>query len=142
MDVLAQAGRNIAETDAGGLCGPRNPAFMTYLRSCFADACNERLHVTYVDAGGWYLGDEMLALGGAHYASIRARLLFTRAFAAEASGFILAHNHPSGVCRPSPVDIHSTNKVRYLASALDMVLVDHLILTQNETYSMQSGNIM
>lgn len=119
-----------------------SPEFLTFLRSHFEGASEERLHATYFDSAGHYLADETLVVGQSHSAVTRARSLFGKALAADARGFILAHNHPSGICRPSDDDIRSTDRVRKLAAALDMALLDHLIVTKAEIYSMQSGRLL
>lgn len=119
-----------------------DPRFLTFVRSHFENAREERLHVTYLDSAGHYLADETLATGLTHCAATRARTLFAKAMAADAKGFILAHNHPSGICRPSEDDIRSTDRVRHLAAALDIPLIDHLIVTTAHIYSMQSGRLL
>lgn len=117
----------------------RNPAFLQYLRSHFADAADERLHATYCDERGDYLHDEMLVSGSSSVVATRARVLFGRALALGANGLLLAHNHPSGCCRPSSNDLFATNRMRDIAAALDIILLDHLILTHEEIYSMRIG---
>ncbi len=119
-----------------------NPEFLKFLRTHFEGANEERLHVTYFDSAGYYLTDETLVAGLPHSAVTSARNLFGKALAADARGFILAHNHPSGICRPSVDDIRSTDRVRRLAAALGMALLDHLIVTKAEIYSMQSGRLL
>ena len=39
--------------------------------------------------------------------------------ALQANGLLLAHNHPSGNCRPSAQDIRSTRLLRDLGQMLD-----------------------
>ena len=56
-----------------------------------------------------------------------------------ARGLIVAHNHPSGDCRPSRSDILATHRLKEVAIALDIELIDHLILTENAVYSMRAG---
>lgn len=120
----------------------KSPVFMHYLKSHFAGAAEERLHATYCDGRGDYLHDEILTYGSVGFVATRARLLFGRALALGASGLLLAHNHPSGRCRPSRDDLSATNRLRDIAAALDIVLHDHLILTQNEIYSMRTGGYL
>lgn len=117
----------------------RNPSFLRYLQSHFSGALEERFHATYCDGRGRYLHDEMLVCGSPGSVGMRARLVFSRALAFGATGLLLAHNHPSGRCRPSSDDLSATNRIRDIASALDIVLLDHLILTWDEIYSMRLG---
>ena len=48
---------------------------------------------------------------------------------------ILIHNHPSGTLKPSQSDINITSKVKNAAKLLDIILLDHLILTEDTYYS-------
>ncbi len=57
-----------------------------------------------------------------------ARRLLGLALAGDARGLILAHNHPSGVSRPSAADLKLTSELARLLRAVDIVLIDHLIL--------------
>lgn len=120
----------------------RNPDFLRYLQSRFAGALEERFHATYSDGRGHYLHDEVLVRGTPDSVGLRSRQLFGRALALGATGLVLAHNHPSGECRPSSDDLSATNRMRDIASALDMVLLDHLILARDEIYSMRLGGYL
>ncbi|MDC0886675.1 JAB domain-containing protein [Altererythrobacter sp.] len=119
-----------------------DPVFLRYLHSRFADASEERLHVVYCDAGQRYLFDETHVIGGAHSLTLRARPLVHRALALGASGLILAHNHLSGVCRPSPADITATHNLQLLGSALELSVIDHLIFTRQRVFSMLAGGYL
>lgn len=115
------------------------PHFLRYLQSHLAAASEERLHATYCDRLGRYLHDEVLVTGSPYRVTTRARELFGRALALGASGLLIAHNHPSGECRPSREDLLATNRMREIALALDMVLLDHLIVTRTDIYSIRLG---
>lgn len=99
----------------------------------------ERFHVLFVDRNGIYLGDAPMGAGGAGGLSLRMRDLFQRALSHNASGILVAHNHPSGQCRPSREDIVSTRRLETVATALDIELHDHLIFTKDAVYSMRAG---
>ena len=70
------------------------------------------------------------------------RDVFSQALSLGASAIILAHNHPSGNCRPSAQDILATRKFGEIANALDIALLDHLILTDTSVYSMRAGGLL
>lgn len=44
---------------------------------------------------------------------------------------ILAHNHPSGPCRPSPKDIERTQDVKKALDCLGIDLVDHIVFDRD-----------
>jgi DNA repair protein RadC len=64
------------------------------------------------------------------------RVIFQAAIKANASGIIVAHNHPSGNIRPSEGDLKITRKIKEAGSILDIQLLDHLIISEDNYYSM------
>lgn len=101
----------------------------------------ERFHALFVDHRRSYLGDAPMGNGGCGKLSLRMRELFTKALSLSARGLLIAHNHPSGLCRPSESDIVSTRRLEKVATALDIELLDHLIFTRDAVYSMRAGAI-
>jgi DNA repair protein RadC len=67
------------------------------------------------------------------------RPLVERALELGAAGFLLAHNHPSGRCRPSADDVSGTLRLAEVAEALELSLIDHLIVTRTRVFSMRLG---
>jgi DNA repair protein RadC len=51
----------------------------------------------------------------------------------KSSAIILAHNHPSGNLNPSEQDRDITRKVKEACNLFDILLMDHLILS-NHSY--------
>lgn len=100
---------------------------------------SERFHAIFLDSRRAYLADVSLGIGTSATLTLRMRDLFTRALETGASGLIIAHNHPSGICRPSQGDIDATQRLSEVARALDIELIDHLIFTQTAIYSMRAG---
>ncbi|MEP1420151.1 MAG: JAB domain-containing protein [Erythrobacter sp.] len=101
----------------------------------------ERFHALFVDEKRSYLGDAPMGIGGSGQLALRMRDLFAKALSLNADGVLVAHNHPSGQCRPSRADTISTQRLEKVASALDIELVDHLIFTKDAVYSMRAGAI-
>ena len=73
--------------------------------------------------------------GGVAGTVVDAKIVFAAALKAMACGIILAHNHPSGNRYPSEADIKLTSKLKEAGKALDIVVLDHLILTTGDYYS-------
>lgn len=69
---------------------------------------------------------------------IDPRACFRAAILACASAMIVGHNHPSGVCMPSAEDITMTLSLSVFARAVDIPVLDHVIVTRypNCYYSM------
>jgi DNA repair protein RadC len=65
------------------------------------------------------------------------------AILANAQAIILCHNHPSGNLKPSDADIALTKQLKEAFKLLDISVLDHVILTQDNGYtSLQSDNLM
>lgn len=105
-------------------------------------ALHERCHAIFVDAERACLGEAAIGMGGSDTLQLRMRSLFGEALRLNAAGIILAHNHPSGQCRPSSGDITATRRLQDIGEALDITLIDHLIFTTEAIYSMRAGGFL
>lgn len=119
----------------------RLAAMIEYLRNMVVEGPGrmERFHAIFVNSERTYLADEPMGQGKAAALSLRMRDLFGRALTVGATGIIVAHNHPSGDCRPSKIDVDATRRLAAVALALDIELLDHLIFTESAVYSMRAG---
>ena len=69
-------------------------------------------------------------------------MIFQGALKANASSIILSHNHPSGNISPSDTDISLTKKIKRAGDALDMSVLDHLILSDESYYSFADEGVI
>lgn len=46
----------------------------------------------------------------------------------NAPAFVIAHNHPSGICEPSKEDNNVTERVKKAAEIIGLKMLDHLII--------------
>jgi len=75
-----------------------------------------------------------LAVGGRAGVQIDRTLLFRSVVASGAYGFIMAHNHPSGIPDPSAEDIAMTQHVVAGAKLLGLHCMDHLVIGANGAF--------
>jgi DNA repair protein RadC len=61
------------------------------------------------------------------------------AILANAQAVILCHNHPSGNVNPSEIDIKLTKQLKEALKLLDINVLDHVILTQDNGYTSLAG---
>ena len=80
---------------------------------------------------GWY----KVSSGGLDATIIDKRIICKVAIDALSAGVILVHNHPSGEVKPSSADIKMTKEVKDCLKLFDVVLVDHIILSEKKYYS-------
>lgn len=103
---------------------------------------HEECRVILLSHANRILGQKLISRGGMTSASVDPRLIIRAALMAEATGFILVHNHPSGTLRPSPDDDRLTERVRQAAQIMDLRLVDHVIVAETGYYSyLEEGRI-
>lgn len=119
-----------------------DPLFLNYLHSRFLGATEERLHIVYCDAEQRYLHDETLIIGSEHQLVLKARPLVYRALTIGAGSLVMAHNHLSGQCHPSPQDVRATRRLQELGEALELTLIDHLIFTRTRFFSMAAAGML
>lgn len=140
MVMAALLARSVPANRTEAMLGP----LVAHLRAVVlaAGGRHERCHFVFLDARRRHLGDASIGMGSLGELSLRMRDLFGEALRLNAHGIILAHNHPSGQCRPSSCDIAATRRLEAVAQALDIALIDHLIFTQEAVYSMRAGGLL
>lgn len=60
------------------------------------------------------------------------REVFRTAIVQNATGIILAHNHPSGRCDPSPEDLATTKRMVKAGEVLGIPVLDHIIVGEKD----------
>lgn len=78
--------------------------------------------------GKLLLAAEMIFRGTVDACLIHPRDVFRFACRTNASGLIIAHNHPSGDSRPSEQDLLMTRRLVEAADLFEIPILDHLIL--------------
>jgi len=81
------------------------------------------------------LGISTISNGSLSGTLVDIRIIMQYALKANAHSIIVSHNHPSGNCKPSENDLSITQKIKEAGKILDISLLDHLILTPDDTYS-------
>lgn len=111
-----------------------------YLHPRLMGLKNETVHILCLDAKCKLLSYQMLGEGSVNTAGVPVRKIVEAALSCNASSVILAHNHPSGIALPSGEDIAVTRKVAAALAPVDITLVDHLIMTDDDYVSLvESG---
>jgi DNA repair protein RadC len=75
------------------------------------------------------LGMYQASSGGVSGTVMDPKLIFSVALKANAPAIILAHNHPSGNLVPSAQDHALTTRIVEAGKLLDIIVIDHLIVT-------------
>jgi DNA repair protein RadC len=80
--------------------------------------------------------------GGPNQSAVFHREVIRHALLFSACAIILAHNHPSGHTRPSEADIRLTKVVVDAAKIFDILVHDHIIVTENLFFSFRDKGMM
>jgi DNA repair protein RadC len=99
------------------------------------DLPHEEFWILFLNNSCGYIGKQRLSAGGLADTSADVRLIMKMAIDQLASRIALCHNHPSGSATPSKQDMLVTQKVKEGGALLDIVLLDHVIVTDNSYYS-------
>ena len=99
------------------------------------DLPHEEFWILFLNSSCGYIGKQRLSAGGLADTSADVRLIMKMAIDQLASRIALCHNHPSGSATPSKQDMLVTQKVKEGGALLDIVLLDHVIVTDNSYYS-------
>ncbi len=102
----------------------------------------EQFKVLLVNRAHRVLGQLELFTGGVSGTVADPKLIFAAAIKAAASGFIVAHNHPSGNLTASQSDIDLTKKLREGGKYLEMQLLDHIIMTTDGYFSFADQGLL
>ena len=68
--------------------------------------------------------------GTTNRAAVYPRNILKRCLEVHANGVILVHNHPSGLCEPSPADRRLTDKIKQVLETVEIKLLDHIIVSK------------
>ncbi len=90
----------------------------------------------YLDRLIALIDSEELFYGTIDSASIYPREVAKRALYHNAAAVIFAHNHPSGVAEPSRADVQITEQLSKALALLDIRVLDHLVIGDNQVVSL------
>lgn len=95
----------------------------------------ESFFALYLNQANQVLGIKKISESGISSTVVDVRIIMQAALLCNASGLILAHNHPSGNLKPSPQDIKVTQDIKEASKFLNIQLLDHCILTSTHYIS-------
>lgn len=106
-----------------------------YLRLSLAHERVEVFVALWLDAQHKLIEMQVLFRGTLTQTSVYPREVVRAAIAKNASGVILAHNHPSGSTAPSQADRSLTRMLKDALALIDVAVLDHCIVGRGEANS-------
>jgi DNA repair protein RadC len=91
----------------------------------------EHVVALYLNSRFELIQQKTIRIGGVDNSQILPRDIITYALGNNASYVVLAHNHPSGDCRPSPEDMLLTSRVNEAMNIMGITLLEHIVIAKN-----------
>ena len=122
------------------ISGPED--IFAFVRMHLGPGITECLHALYLDDARHVVHHQEVAMGTVDRLSVYPREVLRPALLHNATGLILVHNHPDGQPVPSESDLELTKKIEDISTMFDIKLLDHMIVTKLQAYSIKTGKLM
>ena len=142
-DVLAAADKILTARARTGCLPIENPEDGgRFFRSKIGSEEREVFSVAFLDAQHRLITFEILFKGTVDCAIVHPREVIKVALACNSPAVVVAHNHPSGCSEPSQADRRLTKRLQEALDLVDIRLIDHLVVTQDEFTSFAQRGLM
>jgi DNA repair protein RadC len=98
----------------------------------------EHVRVMLLDSGRRLIAMPTVYIGTLNVSVLRVAEVYREAITRNSPALILIHNHPSGDPAPSPEDVEITRTLIAAGNLLDITLLDHLIIGDQEWVSLKN----
>ncbi|PKP02649.1 MAG: hypothetical protein CVU11_11075 [Bacteroidetes bacterium HGW-Bacteroidetes-6] len=113
-----------------------------FIQPFLRDKQHEEFHLMCLNQRNKIIAHFRISDGGISYTSVDIRKIMKLALDSVAVAIIIAHNHPSGNLSPSENDIKLTNRIAEAAFVLDIKLLDHIIVANDEYTSFTDDGLI
>jgi len=114
-----------------------------HLRAFLSNHPKDQEHfvAVFMNSQNQIISTEVISTGSLATAAVFPREIVKRLLALEAGAIIVGHNHPSGETTPSNSDRALTKKLQRGLEAIDVSLLDHLVIG-NGFYSFSDQGLL
>lgn len=113
-----------------------------YLKMTLAYSPIEMLRILFLDGVNGLIKDELHSQGTINHVLLYPREVIRRVLELDAKAIILVHNHPAGSPTPSKADALMTKKIRDVLAGMDVILHDHIIVTNRDCVSFRQKGLL
>lgn len=100
-----------------------------------SDLPHEEFWVLLLNRNNLLIDKMLVSQGGLSGTIIDVRIILKMALEKLACSIILCHNHPSGNLNPSEADKEITTKIKEAGKHMDIPVLDHLIIANDDYFS-------
>lgn len=115
---------------------------VSFLRTNYGFLQQENFIVLYLDSCGHLIKHLCLFKGTINATLVNPREIFKNAYIFDSVMIVLAHNHPSGICKPSNEDINITKKILNVSYIMGIKVIDHIIFSTSQYFSMAKNGLL
>jgi DNA repair protein RadC len=116
-------------------------AVFEIMQPLIGELSHEEFWVLYLNNSNKVIHKSQLSKGGLTGTIVDCRIIFKTALEYNATSLILTHNHPSGKLMPSEADKEVTRKLKQIGQQMDILVLDHIIITESGFYSFNDEGI-
>lgn len=113
-----------------------------FLKNLIGNLNEEKMYAIYLNASNKVLGVEKISEGTVGRAAVYPSQIAKGSLLKNARSVIVSHNHPGGVCKPSQNDIIATEAIQKALKTIEVILLDHIIVTNNDYYSFKDNGLI
>ena len=113
-----------------------------YLMPRFIGEQEEVVYLLCLDAKCKALDCSLIHRGAVNMTAISVRKIVKAALDHNATSVVVAHNHPSGLALPSREDRATTLALKAALDAVDVVLVDHVIVADGDFVCLRDNGLL
>ena len=137
LKCIGELARRIAVTQRKKQISLQSPeSIASYFMEKMRHERKEQLMLAMFDSKGMLLGERLLFCRNQQRSiDFWVKDIYRAALQEQAVYIVILHNHPSGNPEPSREDILITRKIRECGELLDILLMDHIIIGDNEYFS-------
>lgn len=145
LKVIQEAARRFSWAELSATDAPvisNWDAMIDYCRTEMSHLDIEEFRIIFLDVKFRVIGEEVMQRGTINQVAIHPREVLKMAMEKKASALILVHNHPSGDVKPSRADVEITKQIKQALEAINISLLDHIIISKYDYASLKSLQVI
>ncbi len=113
-----------------------------FLKNRIGTCEEEKMYAVFLNASNKVLDCKVISEGTVARSAVYPSQIVKESILINARSTIVAHNHPGGICKPSQNDIIATEAIQKALKTVEVVLLDHIIVTDDDYYSFKDNGLI